>query len=105
MQLPMANNNARCFQMYLNKTFRKTASLVANSCKAIALLATPKLSNGVVEISFEFGRHLGMAFQLIDDVLNFVGNHQDLGKPAKGSDMELGIATGPVLFAAQRVNY
>ncbi len=57
----------------------------------------------MVESAFEFGRHLGMAFQLLDDVLDFVGQESKLGKPAGGSDLQLGLATGPVLFAAQQV--
>lgn len=45
-----------------------------------------------------------MAFQLLDDVLDFIGQENKLGKPARGSDLQLGLATGPVLFAAQQVN-
>lgn len=57
----------------------------------------------MVEAASAFGRHLGMAFQLLDDVLDFVGQESQLGKPACGSDLQLGLATGPVLFAAQQV--
>ena len=57
----------------------------------------------LVESAYAIGRHLGMAFQLLDDVLDFVGEEAKLGKPAGGSDLQLGLATGPVLFAAQQV--
>ncbi|KAF8561319.1 hypothetical protein P879_07469 [Paragonimus westermani] len=95
------DDDTQRFQTYLNKTYRKTASLVANSCKAAVMLTRPKLSAELIDSIYEFGRHLGMAFQLIDDVLDFVADEQNLGKPANGADLQTGIVTGPVLFAAQ----
>ncbi|KAI6203141.1 hypothetical protein M3Y94_00522100 [Aphelenchoides besseyi] len=89
--------NAR-FQDYMTKTFYKTASLFANSCKSVAMLSTNSLE--IQEKAFEFGRHLGLAFQLTDDVLDFVSTSSELGKPAI-ADLNHGLATGPVLFAAQ----
>ena len=69
------------------------------------MLSDPVLPSELVESMYEFGRHLGMAFQLIDDVLDFVAEEASLGKPGHGADVQLGIATGPVLFAAQRVSF
>ena len=43
-----------------------------------------------------------MAFQLIDDVLDFISTSDQLGKPS-GADLKLGLATGPVLFAYKKV--
>jgi Polyprenyl synthetase len=43
-----------------------------------------------------------MAFQLVDDLLDFVATSAQLGKPA-AADLRLGLATAPVLFAAQKV--
>lgn len=93
------------FEHYTTKTYRKTASLIANSCKSIALLALEKqndlkLDLDLVEMSFEFGKNLGIAFQLIDDVLDFTSQSDNLGKPGSGADLRLGLATAPVLFAA-----
>ncbi|CAH8558165.1 unnamed protein product [Dicrocoelium dendriticum] len=65
------------------------------------MLTRPKIPPELIECIFEFGRHLGMAFQLIDDVLDFVADDKNLGKPSGGADLQTGIATGPVLFAAQ----
>ena len=48
----------------------------------------------------EYGYHLGLAFQIIDDVLDFSQDDEALGKPA-GADLSLGLATAPILFAAQ----
>ena len=53
-------------------------------------------------IAFQFGRQLGMAFQLVDDLLDFIATSTQLGKPA-AADLRLGLATAPVLFAAQKV--
>ncbi|TPP59922.1 Decaprenyl-diphosphate synthase subunit [Fasciola gigantica] len=101
MQLSSSSDDTQRFQIYLDKTYRKTASLIANSCKAAAMLTKPALDSNMIDTVYEFGRHLGMAFQLIDDVLDFVADEKNLGKPAGGADLLMGIATGPVLFAAQ----
>ncbi|OWA50273.1 Decaprenyl-diphosphate synthase subunit 1 [Hypsibius exemplaris] len=86
---------------YLSKTYHKTASLMANGCKAVAILGgcTPEL----VERSFLFGKNLGMAFQLVDDNLDFISSAEEMGKPTS-VDMELGLATAPVLFAAEKAS-
>lgn len=55
------------FDMYLRKTYYKTGSLMANSCKAIGLLGC--YPDAVSEAAFRYGMHLGIAFQLIDDLL------------------------------------
>jgi len=86
-------------EYYLKKNFYKTASLMANSCRSTALLAEcpPEL----VSASYDFGKHAGMAFQLVDDVLDFEGSVSSMGKPAL-ADLNAGLATAPVLFAAER---
>lgn len=48
----------------------------------------------------EYGRHLGLAFQIVDDVLDEVGTDETLGKPA-GRDRSLGKATYPALFGVE----
>lgn len=64
--------------MYLNKTFNKTASLIAYTCKANAILA--KASPELVEEAFKYGKNIGIAFQLVDDLLDFESSSQLLGK-------------------------
>lgn len=78
-------------------THTQTGSLMANSCRAAALLAGhgPHLQ----EQAFAYGRHVGLAFQLVDDVLDFEQSSETLGKPAL-NDLRNGIATAPVLLAA-----
>lgn len=81
---------------YLQKTYLKSASLISKSCRAAALLGrnTPE----VVEAAYSYGRNLGLAFQLVDDMLDYTVSAAELGKPA-GADLELGLATAPLLFA------
>ncbi|XP_024064513.1 decaprenyl-diphosphate synthase subunit 1 isoform X2 [Terrapene carolina triunguis] len=55
----------------------------------------------VHEIAYQYGKNVGIAFQLIDDVLDFTSCADQLGKPAS-ADLKLGLATGPVLFACQQ---
>ncbi|PGH00432.1 hypothetical protein AJ79_08205 [Helicocarpus griseus UAMH5409] len=81
---------------YLQKTYLKSASLISKSCRAAALLghSTPE----IVEAAYSYGRNLGLAFQLVDDMLDYTISGEELGKPA-GADLELGLATAPLLFA------
>lgn len=83
---------------YLRKNFYKTGSLMANSCKSTAILGN--YPNEFIDISYRYGKHVGMAFQLVDDILDFEGTLSQLGKPAL-SDLQAGLATAPVLFAAK----
>lgn len=81
---------------YLHKTYLKSASLISKSCRAAALLG--RRSPEVVDAAYQYGKNLGLAFQLVDDMLDYTVNTADLGKPA-GADLELGLATAPLLFA------
>jgi hexaprenyl-diphosphate synthase len=82
---------------YLQKTYLKSASLISKSCRAAALLG--ECAPHVVEAAYAYGRNLGMAFQLVDDMLDYTAvSGEQLGKPA-GADLELGLATAPLLFA------
>ncbi|KAI7052258.1 decaprenyl-diphosphate synthase subunit 1, partial [Hortaea werneckii] len=81
---------------YLQKTYLKSASLISKSCRAAALLGDH--SPEVVEAAYQYGKNLGLAFQLVDDMLDYTISGAELGKPA-GADLELGLATAPLLFA------
>lgn len=81
---------------YISKSFYKTGSLIAASCQgAVMLNDAPK---EVSDAFYMYGRYLGLAFQVIDDILDVVGSSNDLGKPA-GSDLSQGNLTAPVLFS------
>jgi len=99
-QLVSGDAPSERFTNYIQKTYRKTASLVAHSCKIAALLSG--CSELAQEQVYLYGKNLGIAFQLIDDALDFVATSEELGKPSGGADMSLGLATAPVLFAAER---
>jgi hexaprenyl-diphosphate synthase len=81
---------------YLQKTYLKSASLISKSCRAAALLA--ESAPEIVDAAYAYGRNLGLAFQLVDDMLDYTISGSELGKPA-GADLELGLATAPLLFA------
>ncbi|GFS05337.1 decaprenyl-diphosphate synthase subunit 1 [Elysia marginata] len=97
MQLGSKEDENERFQHYLKKTYKKTASLIANTCKAVAVMSD--VEETLVEAAYEYGRNLGMSFQLVDDVLDFVASQQAMGKPTD-ADLKLGLANAPVLFAA-----
>ncbi|KAH0431929.1 hexaprenyl pyrophosphate synthetase [Colletotrichum camelliae] len=81
---------------YLQKTYLKTASLISKSCRASAILGGSDAAS--VEAAYAYGKNLGLAFQLVDDMLDYTRSEKELGKPA-GADLELGLATAPLLFA------
>eukprot|EP00268_Persea_americana_P004873 TRINITY_DN1159_c0_g1_i1.p1 TRINITY_DN1159_c0_g1~~TRINITY_DN1159_c0_g1_i1.p1 ORF type:complete len:296 (+),score=66.55 TRINITY_DN1159_c0_g1_i1:1279-2166(+) len=98
MQMTTTSDQRCSMEYYLQKTYYKTASLISNSCKAIALLAGQTAE--VSMLAYDYGRNLGLAHQLIDDVLDFTGTSASLGKGSL-SDIRHGIITAPVLFAIE----
>lgn len=66
-------------QKYSDKSYYKTATLIAASCKSAAVFSG--VSKEVKEQMFEYGRHLGLAFQVVDDILDFTQSAEQLGKP------------------------
>lgn len=99
MQLGSKETENERFAHYLTKTYRKTASLVANSLKSVAMLAG--CDDQLCEIAFQYGRNIGLAFQLVDDLLDFISSTDTMGKPT-ATDLKLGLATAPVLFACEK---
>ena len=83
---------------YLQKSYFKTASLMANSAKAAAVLSGAEPT--VQDHFYQYGKSLGLAFQVIDDILDFTGSEDVLGKPA-GSDLSHGHLTAPAIFALE----
>lgn len=89
-------------EAYLEKSYYKTASLIANSSKSVGVLSG--LPEHQLENLYAYGRNLGLAFQIVDDILDFTGSSEVLGKPA-GSDLKSGNLTAPVLFALEEKPY
>jgi len=81
---------------YLLKSHHKTASLIAASCKSAAVFS--EMSEEVKIDMYEYGKHLGLAFQVVDDILDFTQTEEQLGKP-QGQDLASGNLTAPTIFA------
>ncbi|KAH9929717.1 isoprenoid synthase domain-containing protein [Fomitopsis serialis] len=86
------------FNIYLQKTYMKTASLMAKGVRAATVLGGCREGEVWKEVAYAYGRNLGIAFQLVDDILDYESGEAALGKPG-GADLKLGLATGPALFA------
>ncbi len=91
-------DTGQSFETYLEKSYCKTASLMANSARAAGVLSD--LPAHQLDSLHRFGKQLGLAFQVVDDVLDFTGSDQQLGKPA-ASDLASGYLTAPALYALQ----
>ena len=89
-------------EAYLEKSYYKTASLIANSSKAAGVLSG--VSEELAEDLYCYGRNIGLAFQIVDDLLDFTGSTKDLGKPT-ATDLRSGNLTAPTLYALQEKPY
>jgi octaprenyl-diphosphate synthase len=78
---------------------KKTASLLATACEMGAAIGAP----GCRRALRDYGQRLGMAFQLVDDMMDYGGEQSVMGKPA-GSDLREGQATFPLLAILPRLD-
>jgi len=86
-------------ERYMKRIYNKTASLFTTAGESGAVLSNaPEL---IVRNLREYGYNIGMAFQIIDDVLDFEASSEELGKPV-GNDLAHGILTLPALFAIEQ---
>lgn len=83
---------------YLAVITDKTASLIASACRLGALLSG--LPRESIDAMTAYGHHLGMSFQIADDVLDLASEPDDSGKDA-GTDLKEGVQTLPVLYALE----
>jgi len=100
MQLKAPPESLLEMESYLRKSYYKTASLICYACRSTALLGGHAYGSTVAIACEEFGFHLGLAYQIQDDILDFKAAANVLGKPAL-ADMDLGLSTAPILYAAQ----
>ena len=84
---------------YLQRIGGKTASLFATACENGAIVAQE--SEEWVEALRTYGYNFGMAFQIVDDILDFTGDEAEMGKPV-GSDLMQGTLTLPSLLLMER---
>lgn len=80
---------------YYQRIYAKTASLFCAAAEGAAVLAG--VPEAQVQQLRDFGYNLGMAFQIVDDILDFTGSESTLGKPA-GSDLHQGTLTLPFFY-------
>ncbi|MDD5369362.1 MAG: polyprenyl synthetase family protein [Anaerolineaceae bacterium] len=80
---------------YFRRIYAKTASLFETSTRAAALIS--QALDDHLEGMGKFGFEIGMAFQIIDDILDFTGEQATIGKPV-GSDLRQGLVTLPVII-------
>jgi geranylgeranyl pyrophosphate synthase len=79
---------------YYNRIYAKTASLFETSTQTAAVISNVDAQQ--VELMRRFGYELGMAFQIVDDILDYVGSEAVVGKPV-GGDLRQGLITLPML--------
>jgi geranylgeranyl pyrophosphate synthase len=84
---------------YTNRIYAKTASLFEMSAISAAMLSTK--DEGIQDTLRIYGYEVGMAFQIVDDVLDFSGDPDVVGKPL-GSDLLQGLVTLPAIFYAEQ---
>ncbi len=87
---------------YTKRIYAKTASLFAMTTQAAAIISS--VDESVVEAMRQYGYHLGMAFQIVDDILDFTGEQEMVGKPV-GSDLLQGLVTLPAIYYAETHPY
>ena len=85
-------------ESYFQKISHKTAALIAACCKGGAILSNA--SDEEIELLTDYGMNLGIAFQIIDDVLDYTEDQATIGKPA-GNDLRQGMVTLPLIYALQ----
>ena len=97
-QMSNAGNAELTEITYRDVIYRKTAKLFEAACRVGAILANVEETD-----MLEFGKHLGMAFQITDDLLDYHGNRQVIGKNI-GSDLAEGKMTLPLIYTRDNGN-
>ena len=98
LQLLNINDPDTSEEKYHAVIYNKTACLFEAACKIAALITQ---SGDTIEHALgEYGKHLGIAFQLVDDALDYESNSEELGKNV-GDDLAEGKPTLPLIYALQ----
>jgi geranylgeranyl pyrophosphate synthase len=102
MEMMTAGRIDLTIESYYEKISHKTACLIAACCKGGAILS--EASDEEIQLLEEYGMNLGIAFQIIDDVLDYTEDQSTIGKPA-GNDLRQGMVTLPLIYALQNHPY
>lgn len=98
MEMMTAGRIDLTVESYYDKIKNKTACLIAACCKGGAIVS--QATEGEVALLYEYGLNLGIAFQILDDVLDYTEDQATIGKPA-GNDLRQGMVTLPLIYALQ----
>lgn len=90
-------NNSK--EYYFKTIGNKTASLFANSAESGAILS--EAPEDIIKSFKEYGHNIGMSFQIVDDILDFTGQEEKMGKPV-AIDLSRGVFTLPVILFLER---
>lgn len=97
-EMSNSSSDDRTLEQYYRRIEGKTASLFVAATEGGAILSGVGREG---ELAMrDYGRNLGMAFQIADDILDYVGTEQELGKPV-GGDLRQGTLTLPALWALE----
>jgi len=96
LQMTSRNDYEQSTEAYYRKIGRKTATLVATCCYCGGVVGGQP--DGDVEALRRYGYNLGMAFQIADDVLDYIATSAEVGKPV-GADLRQGTVTLPLMLA------
>ena len=99
MEMMTAGRIDLTLDAYYDKISRKTACLMAACCKGGAIVS--EASDEEIDHLYDYGMNLGIAFQIIDDVLDYTQDQATIGKPA-GNDLRQGMVTLPLIYALQQ---
>ncbi len=81
---------------YLERINYKTACLISACCKGGAIVGGG--TDAQIALMTQYGVNLGIAFQIVDDILDYTGSPTTIGKPT-GNDLRQGLVTLPLLYA------
>lgn len=96
LELMTARQADVSLERYIDRISRKTACLMSSCCKGGAIVGGG--TEAQIALLEQYGLNLGIAFQIIDDVLDYVGTEEQIGKPA-GNDLRQGLVTLPLIYA------
>src|SRR3989441_11884364 len=99
MEMMTAGRIDLTIESYYEKINHKTACLIAACCKGGAIVS--QAADEEIELLYAYGLNLGIAFQIIDDILDYTEDQATIGKPA-GNDLRQGMVTLPLIYALQQ---
>ena len=92
-------DSKQTIENYFERIYNKTASLFSTAGETGAVLSG--ISEDSVQALKEYSRNLGMAFQIVDDILDFEATEEEIGKPV-ARDLAHGVVTLPAIIAMQQ---